>query len=88
MPPTEGRATISGMETDGTLLLSWLRLLGWVVSVREDYGAPWVGVAQRDDPVRGPLRVEAEAASRGELAWLLFDGALNRLDRVTTLRAA
>jgi hypothetical protein len=75
------------MESDGILLLNWLRLLGWVVAVRPGAEA-WVGVAQHEDAIAGRLRVEATAATHGELAWLLFSGALRRLDDDSTLRAA
>jgi hypothetical protein len=76
------------LESDGTLLLNWLRLLGWLVAVDNDGGDGWIGVAQHDDPVRGSFRIEASAPTRGEIAWQLFEGAVSHLDRERVLQAA
>jgi len=75
-------------ESDGSLLITWLRLLGWVVSVRPDEGHGWVGVARHEDGAGGSLQLEASAAARGEVAWQLFSGALGSLDRGSTRQAA
>jgi len=71
-------------ERDGTLLVGWLRLLGWSVEIdREDDG--WVGLARKAGAHGDDVRIAATAESHGALAWQLFSGALSGLERERTL---
>jgi hypothetical protein len=79
------------VERDGTILLGWLRLLGWKVEIDREDGQ-WVGLARRVGSAGGDLRIAATAESHGALVWQLFSGALTGLERDrplgSSLRAA
>jgi hypothetical protein len=74
-------------ESDGTLLVSWLRLLGWVVLIEETDGQ-LVARAQHEGAVGDVLEVKASAHDRAELAWRLFRSAVVALEQQRTPRAA
>jgi hypothetical protein len=66
-------------ETDGSLLLNWLRVLGWTVEV-DGEGSRWAGLATNVDSSGGEVRIDGFAASRGALAWELFSGVIRELE--------
>jgi hypothetical protein len=66
-------------QTDGALLLLWLRLLGWEVETAHD-GRLAVGIASHLHDDGRTLRVGGCAPSDGELALQLFEHALRALD--------
>jgi hypothetical protein len=75
------------VESDGKLLVSWLRLLGWVVVVEEREGR-WIALARHERAAGEALEVRATAPTHAELAWNLFERALRTLERRRTPQAA
>jgi hypothetical protein len=66
-------------QTDGSILLLWLRLIGWEVASDRD-GDFAVGVASHIRADGSTLRVGGCARSDGELALQLFESAVRALD--------
>jgi hypothetical protein len=66
-------------QTDGSILLLWLGLLGWQVATDRD-GDFTVGVASHLQADGSSLRVGGCARSDGELALQLFESAVRALD--------
>jgi hypothetical protein len=63
-------------EREGTVLLGWLRLLGWTV-VMEREGTRWIGLAKRPDAGGDDFFVSCSAWSRRELISRLFNRAIS-----------
>ncbi len=72
------------IETDGTVLLAWLRLLGWHTTMNRD-GEQVVGVATHVAADGESLRVAGCARSDGDLALQLFEAAMGSLERPRSL---
>ena len=68
------------VETDGTILLMWLRLLGWQTATGRD-GDLYVGVASHIADSGAPFRVGGCGGSEAEVALQLFEGAMRALER-------
>ena len=66
------------VERAGTVLLGWLRLLGWTVEMERD-GSGWIGLAKRADVVGGELCIGGSATSQRELVSKLFNRAVRGL---------
>jgi len=66
------------VEREGTVLLGWLRLLGWTVEMERD-GSGWIGLAKRSDVVGGELCIGGSATSQRELVSKLFNPAVRGL---------
>ena len=62
-------------EREGTMLLGWLRLLGWTVVMERD-SAGWVGLAKRPVMAGQDFCVDGSAASQRELISQLFSRAI------------
>jgi hypothetical protein len=62
-------------EREGTMLLGWLRLLGWTVIMERD-GAGWAGRARRPVTAGQDFCVDGFAASERELISQLFSRAI------------
>jgi hypothetical protein len=67
-------------DGNGIILLDWLRLLGWTVEIEHEDDA-WVGMARHVEPAGTMLEVDAAATGLTGLAWNLFIGAIERLER-------
>jgi len=67
-------------ETNGEILLLWLRLLGWQIESGRD-GDYIVGVGTRFGGDGSTLRVGGCARSEGELALQLFEQAMLAYER-------
>jgi hypothetical protein len=65
-------------EREQTVLLGWLRLLGWTVVIDRD-GNQWVGLARRADRMGLDLCVRGSASSHRELVSKLFSRAVHGL---------
>jgi hypothetical protein len=65
-------------EREGTVLLGWLRLLGWTVVMERD-GGSWIGLARRADTVGDELCIGGSAGSERELVSKLFSRAIRGL---------
>jgi len=77
-------ATTSGtLETDGTILLSWLRLLGWQTATARD-GELFRGVAEHTPREGATMRISASAPDEATLALQLFQAAMLLLERART----
>lgn len=71
---------MASAAADGATLLGLLGLFGFEIKI-EGGDDGLAGVAVRR-PARGrPLRVAASARGHGDLAWQLFEGALQLLDQ-------
>ena len=57
-----------------TVLLGWLRLLGWTVVIDRD-GGEWIGLARRADRMGPEICVGGSASSHRELVSKLFSRA-------------
>jgi hypothetical protein len=66
-------------ETDGSILLSWLRLLGWQTAVYRD-GGLFVGISEHTTPEGATIRVSGSARGEGELSLQLFEAAVRLLE--------
>jgi hypothetical protein len=66
------------VEREDTVLLGWLRLLGWTGEIERD-GSGWTGLAKRADGVSGDLCIGGSAASQRELVSKLFNRAVRGL---------
>jgi hypothetical protein len=66
-------------EREGTVLLGWLRLLGYTVVIERD-GARWVGLARRPDLAGDELCFGGSAGSHRELVSKLFKRAIHGLE--------
>jgi len=67
------------MEREGTMLLGWLRLLGYTVIIERD-GSHWVGLATRPGKAGSDVYIDGAAGSRRELVSSLFHGAVRHLE--------
>ena len=67
------------MEREGTMLLGWLRLLGYTVVIERD-GTHWVGLATRPGKAGSDVCIDGAAGTRRELVSALFSGAVRQLD--------
>jgi hypothetical protein len=67
-------------DGNGIILLDWLRLLGWKVEIKHD-ADHWFGIARHIEPTGRQLRVDADAGAATGLAWNLFIGVIERLER-------
>jgi hypothetical protein len=65
---------------DRPLILSWLMLLGWQIETDCREGI-WAGVARHVAEDGAELKVGGCARSHGEMAWQLFSGAVEALQR-------
>lgn len=65
-------------EQEKTVLLGWLRLLGWTVVIDRD-GGQWVGLARRADRLGAELCIGDSASSHRELVSKLFSRAIRGL---------
>ena len=73
------------VETDSpTMLLTWLRLLGWRTTTRRD-GEQVFGVATHVAADGSSIRVASSARTDGELALKIFRSALDALEQPRTL---
>jgi hypothetical protein len=66
---------VPSSETEKSILLMWLNLLGWQVDVERD-GESVVGVARHCAGDGTTFRVGGCAPTRDELAFQLFDAAM------------
>ena len=66
-------------ETEKSILLMWLTLLGWQVEVERD-GDNLVGVARHVAGDGSTFRIGGCAATRDELAFQLFEAAMKIVD--------
>jgi hypothetical protein len=66
-------------EREGTVLLGWLKLLGWTVVIERD-GGRWVGLARRIDEAGGELSIGDSASSHRALVSKLFGRAVRDLE--------
>jgi hypothetical protein len=73
-------------DTTKSTLLLWLNLLGWQVDVRRK-GDELTGVARHIAADGSTFRVSGSAATRDELAFQLFEAALQMLERGSRRRA-
>jgi len=73
-------------DTTKSTLLLWLNLLGWQVDVRRK-GDELTGVARHTAADGSTFRVSGSAATRDELAFQLFEAALQMLERGSRRRA-
>ena len=67
------------LEREGTMLLGWLRLLGYTVIIERD-GSHWFGLATRPGKAGTDVCIDGEAGSRRELVSSLFSGAVRHLE--------
>jgi hypothetical protein len=67
------------IEREGTVLLGWLRLLGYTVVIEHD-GSHWVGLATRPGKAGSDVCIDGAAGSRRELVSTLFSGAVRNLE--------
>jgi hypothetical protein len=72
---------------DGTLLMTWLRLLGWIVVV-EETDREWLAVGRHEDVAGRVFEVKASAGTHAQLAWKLFSRALAAIEQRRTPLAA
>jgi len=70
-------------DTDGAILLSWLRLLGWQTATLRD-GELFVGVAEHTAAEGATMRISASAPDEATLALKLFGAAMRLLERSRT----
>jgi hypothetical protein len=73
-------------DTTKSTLLLWLNLLGWQVDVRRK-GDELTGVARHTAADGSTFRVSGSAATRDELAFQLFEAALQMLESGSRRRA-
>ena len=66
-------------EREGTMLLGWLRLLGYTVIIERN-GSSWIGLATRPGRAGGDVCIDGAAGSRRELVSALFRGAVRNLE--------
>jgi hypothetical protein len=67
-------------QREGTVLLGWLKLLGWTVVIERD-GRRWAGLARRVDQAGGELYIGGTASSHRELVSKLFGRAVRDLEQ-------
>jgi len=72
-------------ETDGAILLSWLRLLGWQTAVYRD-GELFVGISEHTTAAGATIRVTGSARAEAELSLQLFEAAVRLLERRTSVQ--
>lgn len=65
-------------EREGTVLLGWLRLMGWTVVIDVD-GTQWVGLARRTESAGKELCIGGSANSHRDLVSKLFNRAVRDL---------
>jgi hypothetical protein len=66
-------------EREGTMLLGWLRLLGYTVIIERN-GSHWIGLATRPGRAGSDVCIDGTAGSRRELVSTLFSGAVRNLE--------
>jgi hypothetical protein len=67
-------------DGNGIILLDWLRLLGWKVEIEHE-DDQWIGVARHVEATGNELQVDSYSTGLTGLAWNLFIGAVERLER-------
>jgi hypothetical protein len=66
-------------EREGTVLLGWLKLLGWTVVIERDRGQ-WAGLARRVDQAGQEVCIGGSASSHRALVSKLFGRAVRDLE--------
>jgi hypothetical protein len=69
---------VSMAEREGTVLLGWLKLLGWTLVIERD-GGRWVGVGRRVGEAGEELRIGDTASTHRALVSKLFSRAIRDL---------